>query len=60
MSLDPLIITSEDLAVIQETLHTGDLNIFTSRFMWLPNSGTMWLPDDDCVGHYPTLFRYDF
>lgn len=35
MSADPLNITSEDLAIIQETLRTGDLNIFTSRYMWL-------------------------
>ena len=30
---------------------TGDLNIFTSRYMWLPG--------DDAVGHYRSTFRYD-
>jgi hypothetical protein len=32
---DPLKITGEDLAIIQETLRTGDLNIFTSRCVWM-------------------------
>ena len=59
MSTDSLRITGEDLAIIQETLRTGDLNIFTSRYMWLPHSGTMWLPGDDAVGHYRSTFRYD-
>ena len=35
MSTDPLKITGDDLAIIHETLRTGDLNIFTSRYMWL-------------------------
>ena len=52
MSTDPLKITGEDLAIIQETLRTGDLNIFTSRYMWLPHSGAMWLPGDDAVDDY--------
>jgi len=59
VSTDPLKITGEDLAIIQETLRTGDLNIFTSRYVWLPHSGTMWLPGDDAVGHYRNTFRYD-
>lgn len=59
MSKDSLRITGEDLAVIQETLRTGDLNIFTSRYMCLPNSGTMWMPGNDSVGHYRATFRYD-
>jgi hypothetical protein len=44
---DPFKITGEDLAIIQETLHTGDLNIFTSWYMWLPHSGAMWLSSDE-------------
>ncbi len=59
MSTDPVKITSEDLSIIQETLRAGDLNIFTKRYMWLPHSGTMWLPGDDAVGHYRSTFRYD-
>ena len=59
MSTDSLKITGEDLAIIQETLRTGDLNIFTSRYMWLPHSGTMWLPGDDADGHNRRPFRYD-
>ncbi len=35
MPTDPLKITGEDLGIIQETLRTGDLNIFTSQYMWL-------------------------
>ncbi len=59
MSTDPLKITSEDLAIIQETRRTGDLNIFASRYVWLPHSGTMWLPGDDTVGPLPNTFRHD-
>jgi len=59
VSKDSLRITGEDLAVINETLRTGDLNIFTSRYMCLPNSGTMWMPGNDAVGHYRAAFRYD-
>jgi len=32
---------------------------FTSRYMGLPHSSTMWLPGDDAVGHYRSTFRYD-
>jgi hypothetical protein len=35
VSTDPLKITDEDLAISHKTLRTGDLNIFTSRYMWL-------------------------
>ncbi len=51
MSTDPLKITGEDLAIIQGTLRTSDLNIFTSRYMWLPG--------DNAVEHYRSTFRHD-
>ena len=59
MSTDSLKITGEDLAIINETLRTGNLNLFTSHYMRLPHSGSMWMPGNDAVGHYRNLFQYD-
>ena len=49
MSTDRLKFTAEDAAVIDETLRTGDLNIFASYYMQLPNSGSMWMTDVEIV-----------
>lgn len=40
-------------------LTTGELDLFTNFYMQLPNSGSMWMPDD-AIGHYRHLFGYEF
>ena len=44
--------------IFDQTLKTGNLNIFTNYYFRLPNSGTRWTPDDR-LGNYRELFRYD-
>jgi hypothetical protein len=45
--------------LISEAVQTGNLNPYTNYFMALPNSGSMWMPDD-AIGHYRHLFTYEF
>ena len=37
---------------------TGNYDLFTNHFFRLPNSGTMWMPDDS-TGNYRGIFQYE-
>jgi hypothetical protein len=51
-------LTPQERYIVEQTLKTGNLNIFSEHFMRLPNSGTRWMPDDS-LGYYRHLFNYD-
>jgi hypothetical protein len=42
--------TPQERYIVEQTLKTGNLNIFSEHCMRLPNSGTRWMPDDS-LGH---------
>ena len=42
---------AEERWILDQTLQTGNLNYFTNFYFRLPNSGTMWMPDDS-LGNY--------
>jgi hypothetical protein len=37
---------AEERWILDQTLQTGNLNYFTNFYFRLPNSGTMWMPND--------------
>ena len=49
---------AEERWILDQTLQTGNLNYFTNFYFRLPNSGTMWMPDD-CLGNYRNVFQYE-
>ncbi len=49
---------TEERWIIDQTLKTGNLNYFTNFYFRLPNSGTMWMPDDS-LGNYRNVFQYE-
>ena len=49
---------AEERWILDQTLQTGNLNYFTNFYFRLPNSGTMWMPDD-CLGNYRDVFQYE-
>jgi hypothetical protein len=49
---------AEERWIIDQTLQTGNLNYFTNFYFRLPNSGTMWMPDDS-LGNYRNVFQYE-
>ena len=52
-------LSPEERQLIAEAIRTGNLDLFTNYYMQLPNSGSMWMPDD-AIGHYRHLFGYEF
>jgi hypothetical protein len=51
-------LTADEQWVVEQTLKTGNLDLFSERFMRLPNSGTRWMPGDS-LGHYRHIFNYE-
>lgn len=51
-------LTSEERYIVDQTLATGNLNLFSERFFRVPNGGSRWLPGDS-LGHYRHLFEYE-
>jgi hypothetical protein len=52
-------LSPEEHQLISEAIRTGNLDLFANYYMQLPNSGSMWMPDD-AIGHYRSLFGYEF
>ena len=50
-------IAVEERWILDQTLQTGNLNYFTNFYFRLPNSGTMWMPDNS-LGNYRNVFQY--
>ena len=51
-------LTNEETSIVEQTLKTGNLNLFSERFFRLPDGGTRWMKGD-ALGHYRHLFDYD-
>ncbi len=51
-------LTGEDQYIVDQTLKTGNLKLFSEFFFRLPNGGSRWMPGDS-LGHYRHLFEYD-
>src|SRR5512136_1618803 len=51
-------LSAEERWILDQTLKTGNLNYFTNFYFRLPNSGTMWMPDDG-PGNYRNVFQYE-
>ena len=51
-------LTQDEQWVVEQTLKTGNLDLFSERFMRLPNSGSRWMPGDS-FGHYRHIFNYE-
>lgn len=41
MSHGDLVLTDQEQWIVEETYRTGNLDLFTNYFMWLPTSGTL-------------------
>ena len=48
---------AEERWILDQTLKTDHLNYFTNFYFRLPNSGTMWMPDDS-LGKYRNVLQY--
>ena len=51
-------LTPQEKWIVDQTLKTWNLDLFTEYFFRLPNSGSRWMPGDS-LGHYRHLFNYD-
>jgi hypothetical protein len=49
---------AEERWILDQTLKTGNINYFTNFYFRLPNSGSMWMPDDS-LGNYRKVFKYE-
>jgi hypothetical protein len=51
-------LTNEETSIVEQTLKTGNLNLFSERFFRLPDGGTRWMIGD-ALGHYKHLFTHE-